>query len=356
VLGPATGYNNIAVASLGPTSNGFTVVSTFSNGGPNNYSDPFNGTVGSARQIVDIAAPGDQIASAYYGGQTGGNGPTLTGAADGPAGGATHYSRSLRGTSFSSPTVAGGAALLHDAAYTMFPSNSDSHDARVLKATLMNSADKIPGWNNGQDPHPNGNGGVRTTQGLDNRVGAGRMNLNRAFDQYLGGTSDVPGTSLGNLGDVGAIGWDFGRVGQGIDNDYYIDPLLGASTQFTATLTWFRDRATVGTTSYVDLSYDNLNLELWSVEEGVAIDLIADSISRYNNSEHFSFALPATGQYMLRVVWAEELFDQALDANEEFYGLAWAGVAVPEPAALVLLITGVLAVQLRKTRSASRRG
>lgn len=63
----------------------------------------------------------------------------------------------------------------------------------------MNSADKTMGWNNGQMSNPNGSGGVVTAQGLDNRVGTGRMNLDRAFDQLLGGTTDVTGTAGGNL-------------------------------------------------------------------------------------------------------------------------------------------------------------
>ena len=128
-------------------------------------------------------------------------------------GGPDFYSRGgLGGTSFAAPTVAGGAALLYDAAYSVFPANDDARDARVMKAVLMNSADKTVGWNNGQVAHPNGNGGVLTTQGLDNRVGTGRMNLDAAYDQFLTGTTDVAGITSGNLGLVDDVGWDFGEV------------------------------------------------------------------------------------------------------------------------------------------------
>ena len=81
-----------------------------------------------------------------------------------------------------------------------------------MKAVLMNSADKTVGWDNGTVSHPNGNGGVLTTQGLDNRVGTGRLNLDAAYDQFLTGTTDVAGISSGNLGLVDNIGWDFGEV------------------------------------------------------------------------------------------------------------------------------------------------
>jgi hypothetical protein len=224
--------------------------------------------------------------------------------------------------------VAGGAALLYDAAYSMFPTNDDARDARVVKSVLMNSADKTADWNNAQTTHPNGNGGVRTTQGLDNRVGTGRMNLDAAYDQFLAGTTDVPGLTVGNLGLVDNVGWDLGEVASTTTNDYYFDsPLLGRST-FTATLTWFRDRRIDAANNVFDDSYDDLNLELWSVEGGTATSLISESSSLYNNSEHFSFALPSTGEYALRVRWFGELFDTIGDTDQELYALAWSAVAV----------------------------
>ena len=66
------------------------------------------------------------------------------------------------------------------------------------------------------------------------------MDLNRAYDQLIGGTSDVPGTLAGFQGLVNPSGWDFGQVAQDVPNDYLINsPLLVGST-FTATLDWFR--------------------------------------------------------------------------------------------------------------------
>ena len=244
VTSPGSGYNDLTVAAL-RVDPAYSQPSLFSSGGPNDYADPVNGQFNNSRQVVDIAAPGQQQSSAYYGGTTGGNGTTNNpavggtgpnGLADGPAGGVNTYSRGIAGTSFAAPTVAGGAALLYDAAYSVFPANANARDARVVKAVLMNSADKTAGWNNGQIPHPNGNGGVQTGQGLDNQVGTGRMNLDAAYSQYLKGTNDVAGTSTGNLGAIYELGWDFGSVVQGITNDYFFqDELVGGST-LTATL------------------------------------------------------------------------------------------------------------------------
>ncbi len=334
---PAAGYNSIAVASVSANGGAYNTPSSFSSGGPNNYQDPLR-TVANARQVVDIAAPGENVSAAYYGGEQGGNRPQLGGAANGPLGGPNWYTNSASGTSYAAPTVAGGVALLYDASYANFPTNSDARDARVMKAVLLNSAAKTLNWNNGQTANPNGSGGVVTTQALDNRVGAGRMDLNRGFDQLLSGTTDVPGTSLGFQGVVSPIGWDFGQVAENTPTDYLINGLLDGGSNFTATLTWFRDRVTTGPTSFNDVSFDNLDLELWSAVAGVPATLVSTSKSLYNETEHFSFAIPTTGQYTLRVVWTGEWFDTIGDANVEQYGLAWAGTAaVPEPATMMLL-------------------
>jgi hypothetical protein len=357
VLGPPSGYNHLTVAALGPHPT-YDAPSAFSSGGPNDYFDSLNGLIPAARQVVDLAAPGQQIGAAYYGGTTGGNGttdhpsvaaPAPGGPASGPASGPDFYSRSLQGTSFAAPAVAGGAALLYDAAYALLPGQDDARDARVIKAVLMNSADKTVGWDNGQAPHPNGLGGVETFQGLDNRVGTGALNLDRAYDQFLAGTTDVPGTAAGDQGLVDPVGWDFGVARPGTNDYYFAAPLAGGST-FTATLTWFRDRLILENNDSFDVSYDDLDLELWSVDGGLPASVIAESISEFNNSEHFSFALPASGAYVLRVRRFGEVFDFLGDDDSEAYGLAWHAAAVPEPATAVLALLALAALACRLRR------
>ncbi len=352
VGGPAAAYNNLSVAALDAYAGAgnFSQVASFSSGGPNDYKDPVNGTIGGARQVVDIAAPGTNIVAAYYGGQTGGNGSTLSGSPSGPLGGPDYYSSTIAGTSFAAPTVAGGVALLDDAAYANLASDPNARDARVIKAVLMNSADKTTGWDNGQ--HTDSSGAIITTQGLDNRVGTGRMDLNKAYDQLLSGTKDVAGTGSGNLGAVAQVGWDYGLVHEGVNNDYYFTkPLLGGTT-FTATLDWFRDRSFDNTNTAFDNSYDNLDLELWTVVNGVAGTLVAASQSLYNNSEHFYITLAQTGDYLLRVKWTGSVFDVVNSPNQTTYGLAWSGTfaAVPEPTSLTLMLLGStgLALSIRR--------
>jgi hypothetical protein len=230
-----------------------------------------------------------------------------------------------------------------------------------MKAVLMNSADKTVGWSNGQVAHPNGSRGVRTTQGLDNRVGTGRLNLANAFDQFLTGTTDVQDTTSGNLGFVSDTGWDFGQVVNGTTNDYFFNSELTNGSTFTATLTWFRDRRMSNSNFAADDSFDDLNLELWSVVDGAPTALISESSSLYNESEHFSFTLPVTGDYALRVRWFKEVFDRVNDSDQELYGLAWstAGVAVgaiaiPEPASIMLLVMAAVGAGAPRRRLGRR--
>ena len=91
------------------------------------------------------------IKTAYYGGATGGNNPSLPGSPSGIAGGADSYTLGLNGSSLAAPMVTGGVALLASASYnTSLSSNADSRDGRVVKAVLLNSAQKTSGWDNGQ--------------------------------------------------------------------------------------------------------------------------------------------------------------------------------------------------------------
>ena len=121
------------------------------------------------------------------------------------------------------------------------------------------------------------------------------MNLDRAFDQFLSGTTDLTGTSHGSLGTVKPVGWDFGEVAQGATNDYLINGTIAAGETLTATLSWFRDRTPFGEIDFLDQSFDNLDLELSRPVAGSPVSLISESLSRYNNTEHFEFKVPTTG-------------------------------------------------------------
>jgi hypothetical protein len=173
------------------------------------------------------------------------------------------------------------------------------------------------------------------------------MDLDAAFDQFLSGTKDVPGETAGNQGEVRAVGWDFGQVAEGTSTDYFITKPLDAGSELTATLTWFRDRNLFDTGNgfvFTDEGFTDLDLEVWSVVDNAPSLLISESKSTFNNTEHLSFMLPTTGQYMLRVKWFQEIFDTLGKPNVVPFGVAWSSTSMPEPSAIVLVAVCVAAI------------
>lgn len=346
---PATGYNGIAVGALALGTDGsYSSVAAFSSSGPQDYRGP-DGIVPSVRARIDLVAPGTNFTLALYGGTTGGN----TSGTDTTGGSTTSYTTGAQGTSFAAPMVAGGAGLLVDLAYDRYAMNAHSRDGRVIKAVLLNSARKLDGWDNGQQLQ---SGVLRTTRALDWEQGAGAVDLSAAFDQFAGGniTADLPGMSAGS---VSRAGWDFGQINQGSTLDYFISSPLSAGDTLTTTLNWFVNRQYTGTASSGlllsnEVSFADLSLSVWQ-ELGNTDALIAESNAQYINTEHLSFTLPADGSYYLRVGFARDQFDINQNVNTEQFGLAWNVVAVPEPAAPVVLVL-MAASALRRT-GASRR-
>jgi hypothetical protein len=359
---PASAYNNIAVASLAVdnTANPYTTVSTFSSRGPNDFvipaapgSNAAPTVIPGVRPVIDIAAPGEDLVLAFYGGLTGSNtNGILTGGVDVTGGANDYYLTDASGTSFAAPIVAGGAALLADYAHVNF--GSDGLDPRVIKAVLMNSADKTPGWNNGQ--YVNGNGVIVTSQALDWAVGTGRMNLTRAYTQFSGGTTDLPNLAGGH---VHSIGWALGQAMQGTPTDYVIDDPLAAGETFTATLDWYVHRTLTdapdpNNDTASDNRFDNLFLEIWKASaSGDPTTEVAESDTLYDNVQHLSFNIPDDGQYLIEVIWAGQQYDYTTEGPgpiTEEYGLAWSNLPVPEPTGMTAIIC-VAAFCLRRGRS-----
>jgi hypothetical protein len=222
-----------------------------------------------------------------------------------------------------------------------------STDPLVVKATLMNSAAKVPDKNNNawQPQSAALLGGVlNVTQPLDNHSGAGQVNGAALAEQYLAGEFG-PGL-------VDAVGWDLGSVGIGQFVDYQIDPNLNFGSTLTATLAWNRN---VGRTDngngIADIgdSFDVLrplsNLDLQIFRNG---ELVAQSVSGVDNLEHLQLALDTTAEYTLRVLGS------SVFGAPETFALAWHGVAVPEPASLTLVILAAGAWAVRRRRQVGR--
>ncbi|NBW86133.1 MAG: hypothetical protein EBR23_04705, partial [Planctomycetia bacterium] len=139
------------------------------------------------RPTVDIAAPGDDMTLAFYGGVTGGH----TSGTDPTGGAGAYYVPNMGGTSFAAPVTAGAAALMVDAGKLFVDSaaaSSEMLDARVIKAALLAGAKPPSGWNNGQTTV---GGVITTTQALDQASGAGMLDLASAYRIYVGDPASV---------------------------------------------------------------------------------------------------------------------------------------------------------------------
>jgi hypothetical protein len=218
-------------------------------------------------------------------------------------------------TSFSTPQVAGAAALLMQAALRG-DGGSDTNsafDMRTIKALLLNGAVKPADWTNS------------TSSPLDPRYGAGVLNVFNSYEQLAGGkqifsasnsvASGGPHPPLAETNSIPATsGWDFENLASGATNDavnhYFVYVSNGT---VTATLVWNRQ---LGETNINDLDLFLFN--------AVNSNLVACSTSRVDNVEHiFVPQLPAGG-YDLQVL---KNGGTNVVSDDEAYALAWAFVS-----------------------------
>ena len=342
---PASGFNNIAVGALGGAN--FNQPTSFSSRGAVDFYNPVTGiTHVGVRNAVDIAAPGENMFLAAYLGNSGGIGAGRPSIVQNPSP-TDQYFLNMDGTSFAAPMVAGGIALLKDAAKTdpilNHYGNDDAFDTRVIKSVLMASATKTEGWNNGQ------NAMNVTTQSLDAVAGAGMMNLDRAIDVYYSNTREL---ALDGGGQIGEDGWDAATIGLGQSFEYVFSSSFNQAVSLTVALNWFSVREFNNLTNTgSDVAFSNLDLEVWSIDEaGQFVSKIGDSMSTYNNTEMLRFDWLNAGRYGFKVNFENKVFDTTDAVNSEYFGLAWNTTAVPEPGSALMVLYGTLMFSLRRRR------
>jgi len=274
------------------------------------------------------------------------------------------------GTSFAAPHVVGTVALLQQYAEAVIPSPGWDEDARkheVMKAVLMNSADKIEddgthcyigcllgmewtvlkqdGTSDWFDSfaYDDSAEGFGQYLPLDEEMGAGHLNATRAKIQFDAGEWD-------DDEEIPPIGWDFGTTpGAGEFNRYQFFGELQAGSYISITLAWDREvtfNNDGGTANEFDFgdSFEPYTPGLGPPDDSVINDLdiyllpkfaatrgeaIALSFADVGTVEHLFFQIPETGEYEF---WIDQWDDEVSPTQE--YAVAWWALALPSGVSL----------------------
>lgn len=220
-------------------------------------------------------------------------------------------------SSFAAPQIAGIAALLIDAIRQNDIAHAD--DPRVIKALLLNGANKLIGWHKG-------NCGPRDDHEvpLDYQQGAGLVNAWNSYRHLIAGRYDP--NDLSGPGDPNDAnhGWDWGWVNfDPNDPDskrtYYMPEPLEPHSYFKATLCWYRHYQPQGV--FEPLPLNVLTLELWSVDQQGNLSAKLDySDSTCDNLQHIYYYSPQAQSVAMIV---NGIGSGVGDISWEPYGLAY---------------------------------
>ncbi len=247
------------------------------------------------------------------------------------------------GTSFAAPHVTGAVGLLQQYAKFQIDNSVPRWNApnarrhEVMKAILLNSADKLSGVHGSTRTILNQNGlqwnqtlaHASSNVPLDLGMGAGHLNVSNALTNFEPGEYEP--------GNVPLMGWDYGFVGGGIA-DYEFTETLSGDSWVAITLAWDRIVGKTGSNNTynfgdeffnntIDMELTNLDLYLMPANSNDVSQAVFRSTADADSVEHIFMKLDAGqgGDYKIRVVnsGGGEGFGQE-------FGLAWwAGEITP---------------------------
>ncbi|BBO35530.1 S8 family serine peptidase [Lacipirellula parvula] len=291
----------------GTSLNGITVAASQRVDGTGDYRQQVNGDVDYNLEVneVELIAPGVGI----------------------QVFGLNNMSSSRDGSSYAAPHVVGTTALLHQYANlelarpgTTWDSTA-AHRHEVMKAVLLNSADKLAGVN----------GSTRTVVDfagfswedsiakddpqtpLDPYFGAGHLNAKRAVQQFSAGQQSAS---------IAPLGWAYNETaGLGTFHTYTFSETLSGDVSITLAWDAFVDKAGPSESIYGtgDIFFgamtDNLELYLLPVGWTSLAQAVGESSSPVSNVEHIFVQDIPSGDY--------EILVHQVDGNDRKYGLAW---------------------------------
>jgi hypothetical protein len=230
---------------------------------------------------------------------------------------ASSYKSTGDWSSFSTPIVAGTIGLLvqkakQDAALSAAVSTEGGNC--VMKAILMNSANKLPYWHKG-----------RLTKDDDHQVpldyiqGAGMLDAVGAYRNLTAG-QNKPGY-------VSTTGWDLSELDESRSPQvvYRMTLTNAADKYITVTLVWNRHYEREYPFEAIPEADADLRLELWAIDEDNPNNayLLDYSDSEVDNVEHIYFRVDANYTDYEIVVSYGDTDLQNQTAGAQFYGLAW---------------------------------
>ncbi|MBA7699953.1 hypothetical protein ES703_108659 [subsurface metagenome] len=220
-------------------------------------------------------------------------------------------------TSFATPVVTGVIGLLVQKA-KLEPNLSEALSPEsgncVIKAVLMNSADKLAFWHKGsaskEDDH---------IAPLDYIQGAGMVNALAAYKQLTAGRQ--------NPGDVPTAGWDLNRLeeNQTLQNAYQLTIADANAKILTATLVWNRHYNDSYPFEPLPEKDADIRLELWAVNpDNPSEDYLLDySDSTADNVEHIYCSLDPNYKNFDIVVSYSNIDEPQQILPRQSYALAW---------------------------------